>query len=438
MKKLADLRETAALRLSLAAILLLAFLSAIFPYIVMSQQDYVIFEYGSSGCPHCSALHQFLLDKYGEEHHIFCDIATNDTCAQYFAKFLSASKLPGYVPQTFVFKEGKLMAMVIGEIEDVNFWNNILSQQPSDNITIYYGGEPAAYLYLPLDKHDDFVKEFVPEPYASRILEGGGATSTHTTSSTTTAAETTTQQTMTAAPGTTSASTTIPGSNAGESALFAALIPLALADSVNPCTFILYSIILVSVSVAGGRKKILAVGVSFIVAVFIAYLALGLALTQVATLIPKLLLVAVAGGYAALMIADSLLIIKGVRGKNVCREDDPECKATKLARFFQSHAGVVGAFGLGLMASFTLLPCSAGPYVVFATLISLASFADKLALLAAYVAVFVTPLVMILLAMIGVTKLRNVRDALASHQAEISLVAGILLMGVAAYVALAT
>lgn len=416
MRKHAALGETALVKALLAVTLMVAILFVVFPYVAISQQDYIIFEYGSSGCPHCNALHQFLLENYGEEHHIFCDI-TNKICAQYFAKFLSASKLPGVVPQTFVFKEGKLLAIVIGEIESIGFWNDVLSEQPSDNITIYYRDEPTAYLLLPLDAHEGFVKEFIPEPYATWILEGRTTIQTETTSAPTTL-------------------TTASGSNAGENAILAALVPLALADSVNPCTLILYSIILVSVSIAGGKRKILAVGTSFIAAVFIAYLALGLALTQVASLIPKFLLVILAGGYSALMIIDSLLIMKGVGGRNVCREDDPECKATKLARFFQSHAGVAGAFGLGLIASFTLLPCSAGPYVVFAALISLTSFADKLALLAAYVAVFVTPLVMILLAMIGVTRVKNVRDLLASHQAEISLVAGIMLMGVAAYVAL--
>ena len=212
------------------------------------------------------------------------------------------------------------------------------------------------------------------------------------------------------------------------------MIPLALTDSVNPCTFVLYAIMLVSVSLSGSRARVASVGLAFILAVMAGYLSLGLGLSEAASFLPRQAILIIAIAYAAFIIARSLSELRhgaGRRASDVCREDDPECRAGRLLRLFGGRVSIVAALALGLLASFTLLPCSAGPYIAFAIVISTQSLAERLLLLLAYNLVFVMPLVLILIAMLGVTRLRRVREKLINYAPHISLVSGILLVIVA-------
>ncbi len=216
----------------------------------------------------------------------------------------------------------------------------------------------------------------------------------------------------------------------GFTELLGFLIPLALTDSVNPCTFALYATLLVSISVSESRGKVALAGVAFIAAVMTGYLALGLGLSTFASLIPRGLVVAVAFAYAAFIIYRSVRDLRGTSKQDVCREGDPECKAGRLLHIFpvRGGIGVLASFVIGLLASFTLLPCSAGPYIVFAMVISTQSLIEKLALLLAYNVVFVTPLILILVAVLGITRLGRVKDKLIRYSPQISLLGGILLV----------
>ncbi len=216
----------------------------------------------------------------------------------------------------------------------------------------------------------------------------------------------------------------------GFAELLGFLIPLALTDSVNPCTFALYATLLISISVSESRGRVALAGVAFIAAVMTGYLALGLGLSTFASLIPRGLVVAVAFAYAAFIIYRSVRDLRGTAKQDVCREGDPECKAGRLLRVFpvRGGIGVLASFVIGLLASFTLLPCSAGPYMVFAMVISTQSLIEKLALLLAYNVVFVTPLILILVAVLGITRLGRVKDKLVRYSPQISLLGGILLV----------
>ncbi|RLG07803.1 MAG: cytochrome c biogenesis protein CcdA, partial [Thaumarchaeota archaeon] len=57
------------------------------------------------------------------------------------------------------------------------------------------------------------------------------------------------------------------------------------------------------------------------------------------------------------------------------------------------------AFGMGLIVSFTLLPCSAGPYLVALSLIAGLSDFERYSALAIYNLVFVVPLIFILISL---------------------------------------
>ena len=171
------------------------------------------------------------------------------------------------------------------------------------------------------------------------------------------------------------------------------LVLLALADSINPCTFILFTAILLITLHSLGKTKTTVTGLSFISAIFICYYILGLGLIHILTRIPYV-------NVAVALIGMALGIF------NITRGLKPNFKSPipKFVRRFlevqirKSYLSPLASFLLGAAASFTLLPCSGGPYLVGTGLLSTLNDQFKLyPLLAFYNALFVTPLIAVLL-----------------------------------------
>ncbi len=195
-------------------------------------------------------------------------------------------------------------------------------------------------------------------------------------------------------------------------------LALALSDSINPCTFVVYTLFLVALSVKGlERRKLYLVGAAFITAVYISYYTLGLGLTIIAGRIP----VRWAGYFAVLFglytAATGLMERSRIGDKRELRR-----------KVFSSETTVAGALLLGFTVSTTLLPCSAGPYIVYSTIISHGSRPMMLLLLALYNLIFILPLTVILLAMGGIQESKEFSRAMVRHSTELSVVAGILLI----------
>ena len=210
------------------------------------------------------------------------------------------------------------------------------------------------------------------------------------------------------------------------------ILALAAADSVNPCTFLVFSALLMTTLAAAGRRKTIEVSAAFISSVFLCYLLLGLGLIRVVTHFSWLKIVV-----ALVVIAAGLYELS--RGVHSAREDVaslarrvPQPRLLKrfassarpaLARLkpkkisgmssglrsFAKHAealtntllrkareGSVAMAALaGAAVSFTLLPCSSGPYLVAALVLSELPPERSLPYLALYNLVFVAPLVAI-------------------------------------------
>ena len=181
---------------------------------------------------------------------------------------------------------------------------------------------------------------------------------------------------------------------------------LAFADSINPCTFAVFTaLLLISLHMLGKIRTALT-GISFILAVYICYYMLGLGLIRSLTRIPY---------------TDKIVPIIGfiIGGKSVVSSLKQEFKSSvpKIFRKYiekcleKAYLSPTASFMLGVLASFTLLPCSGGPYVVGLGLLSILK--EKLhayLLLALYNIIFVMPLLVILLMMLISQKyMRNLK-----------------------------
>lgn len=171
------------------------------------------------------------------------------------------------------------------------------------------------------------------------------------------------------------------------------IISLAIVDSINPCTFLLFTAILLLAVGSIGRGRGLTVGLSFIAAVFLGYYLLGLGLSFIMPIIPYLKYIVGLVG----LTAGSVNIARGF-----CRGFKPG--APKAIRGFVynlvglAYVNPLLSFTLGSIVSFTLLPCSGGPYLVGIALLS--NLRDPLyrhLLLLLYNTVFISPLLLILI-----------------------------------------
>jgi cytochrome c biogenesis protein CcdA len=109
-------------------------------------------------------------------------------------------------------------------------------------------------------------------------------------------------------------------------------------------------------------------------------------------------------------------------------------KKLRLDAIDPNRYGVVGIVLLGFIASFTLMPCSAGLYVTFNIITKDVGFAAWLPLACLYTAFFVLPLIIIAVAVIGLTKISTLYKYALSKQRFIKIAASIIMMAIALYI----
>jgi len=489
---------TAALAAALMAALIIA------PIITLSFQIpdpyYVI--YGSTLCPHCRALHQFMDEEF-PNNFSFCPINTDDACAMLYQLLHAFLGLPmnstyAAVPFTLVVRDGKLVGIVIGEIENKTFWESF---KPTNRVDIYFGNYlrgyittnqtlatelfvksaiienstlrsaaaklVAAYLYayasyvmfdsageIGMAKLMNETKDMILKAYVAIVDEllDGRAPDGHSVELLQNATENAKRagEEGTDDRGRTFAhdsalyiveavkilagvnvgnennngSVPAPGSASVAAALITA-IGLASIDAFNPCFLTLYAIILLSVAAAAAApgettKKLLAVGLSFTAAVFIGYYMMGVGLSIIFEKVPHYVFPVIA------FAAGAWMIYSGLR-------DRGDCKVCREGERY-SVASAATAFVLGLTATFTLLPCTAGPYLFFTSLASTFDLTTRLGLLVIYNIVFILPLLVILASVAAaVAKVESIKEWVARNSYKVSIAGGAALIGIGIY-----
>ena len=214
--------------------------------------------------------------------------------------------------------------------------------------------------------------------------------------------------------------------------LIGQLIGLAAVDSINPCTFYVYAVLLLSTSLRyRSPRRVMATALSFTIAVYVGYLVVGLGVAAFSAMLPLWLLGLVAIGYGAYNIAEALL---EQRGKTLPLAR-PGGRLAKPA--LRAASSVAAAAALGFLASFTLLPCSSGPllaFIVAARASGVETVAGMVPYLLLYNIVFVSPLLAIGFSIAAAYRARRVQEVVARHASELSLVAGLLLVVIGVYV----
>lgn len=203
------------------------------------------------------------------------------------------------------------------------------------------------------------------------------------------------------------------------------LLGLAGADSINPCTFVIYTMLLIALSLKENitKRRIYAVGMAFVSAIYISYYLLGVGLVILTKTIPVWVAGAISIIFGAYTFATGYLEKSRIVGKKEARRN-----------IFRKEATIFGAFSLGVIISFTLLPCSSGTYLAYAILISKVGRTLTLILLALYNIIFILPLLIILFTVGSITESKSISQRIVQRSRELSMIAGVILIALGIYV----
>ena len=213
------------------------------------------------------------------------------------------------------------------------------------------------------------------------------------------------------------------------------IISLALVDAINPCAFAVLLLLLTAILAynPGNRRSILLAGLMFISAVFVMYFIYGLVFIKFFQLIQTLnvvkiwlfrVLAVTAIIFGILNIRDFLKYKPGGLGTEMPLMLRPKMQAT-IARVTSPR----GAFITGILVTLFLLPCTIGPYIIAAGILSVFDMLANIPVLLLYNLIFILPMMAIVaIVYLGLSGVKDVEEWKNRHITKLHLVAGILML----------
>ncbi len=214
------------------------------------------------------------------------------------------------------------------------------------------------------------------------------------------------------------------------------LLGLALVDAVNPCELAVLIILMTAIlSRFPNRKdKALKAGLAFTSAIFLMYFLFGfLIILGFKTLvgladIQSLWFYKLLAGLAIIL---GLLNIKDAvwYGGGGFIMEVPQRWRPKMKSIIKGTTSTAGAFVAGIIVSFFLTPCTAGPYFVFGGILSNMAFIETLPYLFLYMLVFISPMIAItLITYFGFMVIGDVAGWREKNIKTLHWIAGLLLL----------
>ncbi|ATU05722.1 hypothetical protein BKN14_04795 [Candidatus Gracilibacteria bacterium HOT-871] len=220
---------------------------------------------------------------------------------------------------------------------------------------------------------------------------------------------------------------------------FLILVPAAIGDSINPCEFAIMFILLQTVlRNQKSRGRVILVGLSFILSIFLSYFLMGLGLYTALT--------SISGATETLKIIAGILgIVIGLAnlkdyfwyGKYF-KMEVPNSWRPKMRKIIKGITSPIGAFGIGILISLFLLPCTSGPYITIIGLLS--SESEQINLwgyiyLLVYNIIFIIPMFIIMyLVAFGVKDIAELKEMKELNVEKMHLVTGIIMLALGIYV----
>jgi cytochrome c biogenesis protein CcdA len=218
---------------------------------------------------------------------------------------------------------------------------------------------------------------------------------------------------------------------------FLTITGLALVNSVNPCQIAMLILVLVTILMQNqdrNKKRILFVGLAFIVAVYLTYLFYGIVLVQLfqtftgflkqGSIYVKYAFAILSMVIGALQLKDFFMYRKGSFGTEM-----PLWMRPKAKRIIQKITSPIGAFFTGFIITLFLGPCTMAPLLVATESLSKLGLIGAIPWLLYFNLIIVIPLIVItLIIYFGFATADQVSNWKERNVRILHLIAGILLL----------
>lgn len=208
------------------------------------------------------------------------------------------------------------------------------------------------------------------------------------------------------------------------------VVTTALVDSINPCAIGVLILLLSTLLVFRQNKhKMLLYGLTYISAVFIAYLLAGLGLMSFLRQVPIVVASYISIAVASVLTVAGLVEIKDFlwygRGFSLSIAPSMAKKISNYATRFSFPSLLF----LGVFVAGVELPCTGGPYLAIIILLSQHFGWSAFGLLVLYNLIFVMPLLVILTIFLIGARIYSIKMWKHKYRAHMRLFTGLLLIG---------
>jgi cytochrome c biogenesis protein CcdA len=213
------------------------------------------------------------------------------------------------------------------------------------------------------------------------------------------------------------------------------VIGAALIDSTNPCGLSVLIFLLVTIASAGGRRRILLIGGSYIAAMFLFHLLVGMGLFSLFSLSGYAKLFSIIGGALAIVLG-AVTIADVLRGRDTFLLSIPESKKGMLGMYARK-ASLPAAFILGVLAGILGFTCTGGIYISILGLMGKdMTVMTGLPWLILYNLVYIFPLVVITLLIAFGLSPERAELLQGKYKRQVRLLIGIILLALGAIILL--
>lgn len=206
---------------------------------------------------------------------------------------------------------------------------------------------------------------------------------------------------------------------------------LAIVDAINPCALAVMAVVLISLLLANPEKRrnVLLGGLSFTLAVFILYFIYGIGLTYIFNLLAIIAPIIIKGlGLFAIILGIFNIKDYFIYKPGGLATEMPLKFRPKMKLWVKRITSPKGAFVIGLLITFFLLPCTIGPYIVASGILSQLSLISRIPWLLFYNLIFILPMIGItLIIYLGVTTVDKISSWKEKNIRYLHLIEGLIL-----------
>ena len=215
-----------------------------------------------------------------------------------------------------------------------------------------------------------------------------------------------------------------------------AILSLAAVDAVNPCALAVLVLVLVAILIQHPKekRKVLYVGLSFTLAVFLLYFFYGLVIIQFFKSFTETVAGIKLWLYKGLGVVAIILGILNIKdfwryGGGGFVMEVPRGWRPRMKKLISGVTSAKGAFVIGAFVSVFLLPCTIGPYIIAGGILSAMELLGTIPWLLVYNIVFILPMVAITLAVWkGFTTVGEASGWREKNIQRLHLIAGLILL----------